>query len=61
MPICKFCKSKELLIPTGYLKANGEKETTPCCEAQRVNAEYIKKNYDPSRGRMPTIDEVSKL
>lgn len=58
---CKFCGSKELIIETGYLKANGEKETTPCCEAQKRNAEYIRKNYDPSRGRVPDLDEVSEL
>lgn len=61
MAKCKFCGSEELLIPTGYLKANGEKEMTPCCVAQKVNAEYIRKNYDPSRGPVPDLDDVSKI
>jgi len=58
---CKFCGSKELILETGYLNAFGEKVTTPCCEGQKRNAEYIRKNYDPSRGRVPDLDEVSKL
>lgn len=56
---CKFCGSEKLLLETPYLNAFGEKITTPCCEAQKRNAEYLRRNYDPSNGRVPTLDEIS--
>ena len=61
MPKCNFCGAEDMNPETGYLNAAGEKLRTPCCEASKRNAEYIRKNYDPSRGPVPDLEEISKL
>ena len=60
---CSFCGSTERLIPTGYVVSSGDKgeyepETTFCCDAQKKNAAYIKKNFDADH--QPDPDDVSK-
>lgn len=60
---CPFCNSDKRMIPTGFVKSVGykgehEPEMTFCCQAQKKNAEYIKKSYDPDHA--PDPDEVSR-
>lgn len=64
---CKFCGSKELKVkrstPFGdevELKTDGSYGAVEdfCCQAQRRNAAYIKKNFHPDDA--PDPDEVSK-
>ncbi len=66
---CQFCGSKEIKIPRDEVKlgnsmdANGEiayvTVTDWCCNAQKVNAAYIKKNFHPDDA--PDEESVSKL
>jgi hypothetical protein len=59
---CNFCGSKELKVQSPYveLKSNGEYGPIEnfCCQAQKQNALYVKKNFHPDDA--PDPDEVSK-
>lgn len=59
---CPFCKSTELKVKSDYveLKSNGEYGPVEsfCCEGQKRNAIYMKKNFHPDDA--PDIDEISK-
>jgi len=61
---CPFCGSAKIRLETPYVKSTGdlgeyEPETTYCCTAQKVNANYIKKNFHPDDA--PDAESVSKL
>jgi hypothetical protein len=64
---CKFCGSSELKVKrsTAFgdeieLKQDGTYGAVEgfCCQAQKTNALYIKKNFHPDDA--PSEDEVSK-
>lgn len=60
---CQFCGSEKTMIETPYVELNDKGEYVPkktwCCTAQKKNAQFITKRYDPSRGDVP--DDVSEL
>ncbi len=64
---CKFCNSTELKVKRSTqfgdeieLKPSGEYGPVEdfCCQAQRTNALYIKKNFHPDDA--PSEEEISK-
>lgn len=61
---CPFCGSKEIRVETPFVKSVGfegefEPEKSWCCNAQKTNQEYIKKNFHPDDA--PSEEDVSKL
>lgn len=64
MSKCPFCGSEKTHLKTPYVeigeKGEYEQTETYCCGAQKRNAEYVRKRYDPSRGDLPDPNEVSK-
>lgn len=65
MAKCPFCGSEKIRIETPFVRATGvgaddfEHETTYCCSAQKVNAEYRRKNFHPDDA--PDEEDISKL
>lgn len=59
---CPFCKSTELKIKSDYVELKSDGEYGPvesfCCEGQKRNAIYMKKNFHPDDA--PDPDEISK-
>ena len=61
---CPFCGSGQRLIDTGFVRSVGdkndfEKDHTFCCQAQKQNATYARKNFDADH--QPDLDNVSKI
>lgn len=61
---CPFCGAEKIRIETPFVRSTGdtneyEPETTFCCTAQKVNADYIQKNFHPDDA--PNEEDVSKL
>ena len=62
--MCPFCGSKTIRVETPFVKASGDTNEyepikTFCCNAQRTNQEYIKKNFLPDDA--PSDEDVAKL